>query len=172
MNSREKLIIYGDLQVGGGLAYPHTPYDCLKAECIQEASIPTEILPQVPSSVVTLQHVESDLTGIQLESVWIYDLDMTPTSGSTVIKPQINDGEVHEFIEMGLDEVKERLLKNEFMPTSALVCVDFLLRHGMISPEKDHECLDLWLLMRNNFPTDMHSATFHGLPREHIDSRE
>jgi len=49
--------------------------------------------------------------------------------------PRNNDGEVDKFELMPIDKATERVLSADFKTTSAAVYIDFLVRHGRISPE-------------------------------------
>ena len=51
-----------------------------------------------------------------------------------------------------LEVVKQHLLNNEFMPESGLVVIDFLVRHGCITPENEPDYLDIVNNLRRTLP--------------------
>ena len=66
------------------------------------------------------------------ECQWIYDLPLPPS-----ITPVPKDGEVESFMLMDLEEVKKRLAAGEFKPNCAVVMLDFLIRHGILTRDED-----------------------------------
>lgn len=51
--------------------------------------------------------------------------------------PSPNDDEVSTFYLMSVKEVEKALLGEKFKPNSALVMIEFLMRHGLLHPDKD-----------------------------------
>lgn len=54
-----------------------------------------------------------------------------------------SDGEVESFELLTIGESVERALKGEFKPNCAMVLVDFLIRKGYVTPERDVRFLEL-----------------------------
>jgi hypothetical protein len=65
------------------------------------------------------------------DTMFVYDLELPAD-----FKPVNNDGEIASFRLMELDEVAEILAAGEdFKFNVALVLIDFLIRHGHLTPE-------------------------------------
>ncbi|TTJ85387.1 Nudix hydrolase 20, chloroplastic [Bagarius yarrelli] len=71
-----------------------------------------------------------DDEGVFPECQFLFDLEL-PTD----FKPQIGDGEVHEFYFYPIEQVKELVVSEEFKPNCAMVVLDFLIRHSVIEPD-------------------------------------
>ncbi|KAJ1656612.1 hypothetical protein IWQ61_003839 [Dispira simplex] len=52
-----------------------------------------------------------------------------------------NDGEVDSFQLFSMDELKHRIFGGEFKPNSAMIIIDFLIRHGVVTPENEPDYL-------------------------------
>lgn len=68
---------------------------------------------------------------VRPDVVYCYDVELDE---GTV--PEPCDDEVEMFYLMGVEEVKERMLRREFKPNVALVLLDFLIRHGILGAEE------------------------------------
>lgn len=55
--------------------------------------------------------------------------------------PKPEDGEVHEFMLLELDQVRTMLLQDQFTPEAGLVVLDFLIRHGIVTAENEPDYL-------------------------------
>ena len=75
---------------------------------------------------------------IATDIVYVYDLEVGPD-----VKPVPKDGEVKEFYLMTVDEVKDALANNEFKTNSAVVMVDFFIRHGIITAENEPDYVEI-----------------------------
>jgi hypothetical protein len=53
------------------------------------------------------------------------------------------DGEVEGFELMGVEEVRVGLAEGRFKPNSSLVLVDFLVRHGVLTPENESDYVEI-----------------------------
>lgn len=51
--------------------------------------------------------------------------------------PQTNDGEATDFRLMNIDEVRQSIQAEEWKPNCAAVMVDFMVHHGLVTPEND-----------------------------------
>ncbi|KAJ3033604.1 hypothetical protein HDV00_006030 [Rhizophlyctis rosea] len=124
--------------VGGGLPAGVTPHDNILKESREEASIPPELASKAkPVSAATF-FISSKERGWIPDTEYIYDLelpeDFTPTP---------EDGEVEGFYLLDFNEVKAHLHNKEFMPESALVVIDFLIRHGFIHAMNEPDYLEI-----------------------------
>ncbi|GAB0134269.1 hypothetical protein EsDP_00002648 [Epichloe bromicola] len=138
-----------DSTVAGGVKADHSPLDCILAEATEEASLPEDLVAEHVRSVgvVTLanRNVRTDLH--HSEVLYVYDLELP---AGVVPRPQ--DGEVDEFVLMDCDEVQRRMLGLEFKPNVCPVMIDFLIRHGVITPEHEREYVEICNRLRRKLP--------------------
>lgn len=120
-----------DLVVGGGQPLGLSPAENLLKECQEEAGIPAEIaVGALPVSIITLLIEAGE--GLRVGQQFNYDLEL-PDS----FRPQNHDGEVAGFELIPVSELIHRLRSaDEFMYDIALALIDFLIRHGFVSPEE------------------------------------
>lgn len=129
-----------DNTVAGGIAAGEEPFESLVRECEEEASLPAPIARKAKAvGCITYFYVRDERAGgetglLQPECEYIYDLDLTEKE-DVVCKP--NDSEVEGFELLGVEEVRQRLGRGEFKPNCALVIIDFLVRHGILTFEKE-----------------------------------
>lgn len=104
---------------------------------------------------VTYFYVRDERAGgetglLQPECQYVYDLEV----GEDVV-PKPGDQEVEEFGLWSVEEVKESLARGEWKPNTALVMLDFFVRHGILTPanEKDYVEIVSRLHRRLEFPT-------------------
>ncbi|KAL7750779.1 hypothetical protein RI367_003736 [Sorochytrium milnesiophthora] len=128
-----------DNTVAGGITYGDTPRSCIIRECMEEASIPVEIASKVQATGA-ISYVAINHLGICPEVQYVFDLQMPPPSE---FQPAINDNEVHGFTLLSTDECMEKLRAGEFKPNCAVVLIDFLMRHDVITPENEPDYLEL-----------------------------
>lgn len=134
-----------DNTVAGGLGFPAGPWETAIKECSEEAGLEPKYVEYRLKTVgvVTyefqLEHTTAKETGVyQPEVEYIYDLVMDK---DTVPHPE--DGEVHEFNLLTVDQVREKLLGGEFKYNCALVMIDFFIRHGIITPENESDYIEI-----------------------------
>lgn len=119
-----------DLIVGGGQPFGLSLADNLVKECWEEAGIAAVMAQQAaPVGIVTL--VFESGHGLRIDQQFNFDLEL-PES----FTPQNQDGEVAGFELVPVSELLHRLrASDDFMFDSAIVNIDFLIRHGFIGPE-------------------------------------
>ncbi|GAA6232861.1 nudix hydrolase 20, chloroplastic-like [Lates japonicus] len=115
----------GGLSAGVGIK--HT----LVKECQEEACIPAATAEKA-CPVTTVSYTYEDEEGVFPESQFIFDLELPPK-----FKPRVGDGEVQHFYLLPIDKVKELLATDDFKPNSAMVVLDFLIRHSYIEPDTE-----------------------------------
>lgn len=100
-------------------------------ECDEEAGIPREIAERaMPVSVVSYEDIEA--CRLHRHVLFCYDLEL-PFN----FKPHNKDGEVDNFSLLSVEEVKIILQTSEaYKPNCVLVVIDFLFRHGYITPDE------------------------------------
>jgi len=71
--------------------------------------------------------------GLKPDTLYCYDLEL-PTN----FEPRSLDGEVESFQLMPIEEVAALVDgSDQFKPNVNLVIIDFLVRHGLLGPERD-----------------------------------
>ena len=122
-----------DQLVAGGLPQGITLAENLAKECWEEAAIPAEIAAQA-RSVGCVTYIAETENGCKPDTLYCYDLELPPE-----FKPRCTDGEVEAFYLWPIERVIDTVRKTEdFKPNCNLVIIDFLIRHGLISPDENH----------------------------------
>ncbi|KAK3103720.1 hypothetical protein FSP39_021319 [Pinctada imbricata] len=120
-----------DQLVAGGLTSGLGFRECAVKECGEEASIPPELLTNI-KSCGTVSYIFEDERGVFPEIEFVFDL-LLPED----FKPVCSDGEVQGFQLVPISKVKEMIKDENFKPNSAVVALDFLIRHGFLSPDEE-----------------------------------
>lgn len=138
-----------DSTVAGGVQAAHGPLECVLAEAAEEAGLPAGLVARAARSagVVTLAH-RSPRTGL-LHAQVLYAYDLALPAG---VAPRPRDGEVEAFALMGCAEVRARMHAGEFKPNVCAVMVDFLVRHGAVTPEGEPDYVDVCARLRRRLP--------------------
>lgn len=128
-----------DTTVAGGVAAGEGPFDCVVREADEEASLTEDFVRKNAKAVGCISYIGlNDPKGggetglIAPDIMYVYDLELP----EDFICKQ-NDSEVKEFLLMAVDEIKDWLAKGEFKKNSALVMIDFFVRHGIIKREEE-----------------------------------
>jgi len=122
-----------DQVVAGGQPHGVQPGDNVLKECMEEANIPRELAQAaLPTGVVAYQ-CQRPGGRTSREIIFTYDLKLPEG-----FVPENNDGEVDEFMLWPLDKVAESIASDggEWKPNCCLVAIDFMIRHGFITPEQ------------------------------------
>ena len=143
-----------DNTVAGGLSTGETPLGCLIREASEEASLPEQLIRAnaKPCGTVSYIHVRDKLAGgetglIQPECQYIYDMEV----GTEVI-PNPEDDEVEEFYLWTIEEVTRSLANGEFKPNCAVVLLDFLIRHSILTPENESDYMEIVSRIHRKLP--------------------
>ncbi|KAJ4368150.1 hypothetical protein N0V83_006506 [Neocucurbitaria cava] len=146
-----------DNAVAGGIASGESPFESLVRECAEEASLAEELVRSraVPGGTVTYWYIRDERAGgetnlMQPECQYIYDIELPED-----VIPKPGDDEVEEFYLWSVEEVQEAMKKGEFKPNCALVVLDFLVRHGILTSENEKDYIEIVsrLHRRLEFPT-------------------
>lgn len=130
-----------DNAVAGGLMTNEDPFECVIREADEEASLPEHVVRMNAEEVSTITYIyitderaggEAGL--IYPECQWVYDLEL-PADESVVPEPK--DGEVESFSLRTVEEIQEQLAQGLWKPNCAVVMLDFLVRHGIYTPENE-----------------------------------
>ena len=117
--------------VAGGQPYGLSLQENLIKESAEEASIPAALAARA-KPVGAVSYVTEMAEGLRHDLLYCYDLELPAD-----FQPVCSDGEVEEFFLWPLDRVLEVLESgDDFKFNVALVNIDFLIRHGVIGPER------------------------------------
>ena len=149
--SRHKMTHPGQLDnlVAGGQPAGLGLYENMVKEADEEAAIPLEIAQGV-KPVGTISYVMETEAGLKLDTMYSFDLELPPD-----FEPVNNDGEVESFMLMPLAEVAAIVRDSfEFKFNCNLVIIDFLIRHGFLTPDSESDYALLCTGMQAPFPLD------------------
>ncbi|MDX1605400.1 MAG: DUF4743 domain-containing protein [Candidatus Competibacterales bacterium] len=100
-------------------------------ECAEEAAVP-ESLARRARAVGTVTYCLETAAGLRPDVLFNFDLELPPD-----FEPVNTDGEVEAFHLWPVAQVLETVRDGtEFKFNCALVVIDFLIRHGLIDPER------------------------------------
>lgn len=143
-----------DTTVAGGVAAGEGPFECIVREADEEASLAEELVRAKTKACGCITYVgQTDARGngeqglVSSDLIYIYDLELP----ENVICRQ-NDEEVKEFSLMTIDEVKQGLRGGDFKTNSALVMIDFFVRHGIIKPEDEKHYAEIVARLHRKLP--------------------
>ncbi|KAK2768905.1 hypothetical protein FQN52_009313 [Onygenales sp. PD_12] len=118
---------------------------CMFKEASEEADISKDEAAKLaaPIGCLTYIYVRDEMAQpggevglLQPECEFNYDMEITKA-------PEVNDGEVGGFTLMTIEEVMTNLKANKFKANSATVMIDFLMRHGFITPDNEPEYMEI-----------------------------
>jgi len=120
-----------DSFVGGGLTEGYGVLETAIKEAGEEANVPEDLASNLkPVGVVSFLH-ESE-RGIQPDTEYVFDLELPEG-----FKPSNNDGEVEDFVLVPVKEIPDFICKENFKITSSAIALDWLIRHGIVTPENE-----------------------------------
>jgi hypothetical protein len=118
-------IVAGGQPVGIGLM------DNLVKECAEEAAMP-EALARTARPAGFVSYITENLEGLRNDILFAYDIELPPD-----FVPRNTDGEIEEFFLWPVARIIDTLANSEdYKFNVALVIVDFLVRHGFVSPDE------------------------------------
>lgn len=126
-----------DNMVAGGIAFPHGIWDNVVKECHEEAGLAAAFVHQRAKAAGLVSYMtQPGGSGghVQPEVEYIYDIEFRAPHDPT---PRPVDGEAAGFELMPMLEVVRRVHAGEFKPNCALVVVDFMVRHGLLTAENE-----------------------------------
>lgn len=166
-SSEKKQIYQGmlDCTAAGALRVGQSPRSAVILEATEEASIVPGIIESGLRSVGPIPYFpvkgplpavgdESASTALLLPGVeYLYELKLDQ---GTVPRPK--DSDVEDFRLWDVDQVLEALRSRTFKPNSAVVVIDFLIRHGIVTSETEPRYFEIItkLHRRLPFPTAQH----------------
>ena len=143
-----------DNTVAGGLATGERPFECLVREATEEASLPEQLVRSNAKACGTVSyfHIRDDRAGgetglLQPECQYVYDMEVGPN-----VKPKPNDEEVEVFHLWSVEEIRRHLAMDEFKPNCALVLLDFLVRHGILTAQNEANYTEIVSRLHRRLP--------------------
>lgn len=110
-------------------------------EGYEEAGLSSELISMAkPSGSVS--YLYTDQNGVFSGVRYTMDLELAPE-----FIPQNTDGDVQNFISLSVNEAKQALIEKKFRFNSALVLIDFFIRHGIITPDNEPRYYHLFTWM-------------------------
>jgi len=127
-----------DNMVAGGQPTGLTLFENLLKEAAEEADIPPA-LAATARPVGAIAYCLEDEWGLKPDVMYCFDLEVPAD-----FVPRNTDGEIEDFTLLPVAEVA-RLVRdtNQFKFNVNLVIIDFLIRHGYLSPDTEPDYLDL-----------------------------
>ncbi|KAF8524229.1 NUDIX hydrolase domain-like protein [Gautieria morchelliformis] len=143
--------LFLDNTVAGGIPYGLSPFEALLKECVEEANLAESFVKAHAKPCGSVSYFYRSTKGyLQPEVQFVYDLQVPHDQEKKYI-PKPLDGEVESFQLEGLDVVVEKMQRGLFKPNCALVLVDFMIRHGKITPESEPNYLDVVTRLHGKF---------------------
>lgn len=136
-----------DATAAGGIAAGTTALETIIKEAGEEAALPPELVRTRVRSTGMLSYLSSTdaIHGWPGEQgllcpglVYAYEMELP---GDVVPRP--HDGEVGSYALMSVGDVQAALLNREFKPDAAIVVVDFLVRHGVITADNERDYIEI-----------------------------
>jgi len=121
-----------DQMVAGGQPAGMSFQENIRKESEEEASLPPDVVRQiVPTGLVSYKY--STRKGLSTKVLATFDVAMPDD-----MSPICSDGEVEEFTLMPIDEVLASIRDKLpiWKPNSALIMLDFAVRHGFVTPDE------------------------------------
>lgn len=141
-----------DNTIAGGLGYPYGIWENVIKECYEEGGLSEDFVQKNVKSAGAVSYIIQPYGPeghAQPEVEYIYDLAFELETDNV---PRPVDGEAESFQLMTIDEIRERMLLGEFKPNCALVICDFLIRHGILTPQNEPNYLEILSRIHRKFP--------------------
>ncbi|KAG8917030.1 hypothetical protein FRC01_002715 [Tulasnella sp. 417] len=140
-----------DNSVAGGIPYGLKPMESLIKECMEEASLPEEIAKNAKTVGCASYFYQTRKGWLQPEVEYVYDLCVPPPEVGSQYIPKPLDGEVESFELMSVEDMIQHMRSEEFKPNCAIVLLDFLIRHGHITPENEPNYIEILTRIHRRF---------------------
>lgn len=141
-----------DNTIAGGLGYPYGVWENVVKECYEEGGLEEDFVKKNIKAAGAVSYMIQPYGPeghAQPEIEYIYDLTFELETDNI---PHPVDGEAENFELMTIDDVRQRMLQGEFKPNCALVICDFLIRHGILTPENEPNYLEILSRIHRRFP--------------------
>jgi len=131
--AKNKSIAPGKLDhlVAGGQPYGLGIHENLIKECAEEAAIPESLAARaIPTGIVS--YLMEHEGGLRDDVLFVFDLELPAD-----FQPRNTDGEIEEFMLWPAERVLREIDTTDNLKFNVnLVMIDFLIRHGVIRPER------------------------------------
>ncbi|KAI0342516.1 nudix hydrolase 20 [Trametopsis cervina] len=156
---------YLDNSVAGGIPAGLSPFESLVKEAMEEASIDEDIVRNYAKGVGSISYFFSTNDGwLQPEVEYLYDLCVPSEHASDArYQPKPLDGEVESFELLPLEAVKSRMRAGLFKPNCAAALIDFMIRHGEITPDNEPDFMEIITRLHGRFNYDQWSRSTSGI---------
>ena len=139
-----------DVTVAGGIGLGESAFSKIIQESGEEALLDTDYVSTYMRPVGVLPSLVRSPRGWPLPGMYyLFDLPLPP-DGSLEPRRNALDGEIDQFELLDVQSVLERLLDNEFKPSSGLAIADFLVRHGYVTEETDSRYLEICRVLKTD----------------------
>ncbi|KAI7165550.1 hypothetical protein D0869_09967 [Hortaea werneckii] len=143
-----------DNTVAGGVKAGAAPLETLIREADEEASLPEDLVRRLVRARGVLTCMQTTgpefkgEKGLVLPDVnYVYDMELPEG-----VVPKPHDEEVKDYYCMSVSDVQTALLNREFKEGPALVVIDFLMRHNIITPETEPDYVDISMHLHRRLP--------------------
>ncbi|KAI2622847.1 hypothetical protein GGS21DRAFT_534360 [Xylaria nigripes] len=145
-----------DVTVAGGITAGFTALETIIKEAGEEASLSPNLVRTRVQSTGVLTYVGSTDTshsgkfesGLLCPSIiYTHDIELPED-----VVPKPHDGEVEGYTLMNIVDVQAALLNDEFKPDSAIVIIDFFIRHGIINADNERDLIQINEQMHRRLP--------------------
>lgn len=156
--SRAKAAFPGmlDQAVAGGVARGETPRQCILREAHEEANLDPDAVRRrvVAAGTVSWLNVSDETAGgepglINPGVLYVYDLELREDDQFVF---RAVEGDIEGFTWMTVPEVEAALRQGEFKPSCAMVMLDFLVRHGLITAENEPDYHEIVSRLHRRLP--------------------
>ncbi|TGO62456.1 hypothetical protein BOTNAR_0113g00190 [Botryotinia narcissicola] len=143
-----------DTTVAGGVRADESPFETIVHEADEEASLSSELIRAHVKSTGVITYMKSSGAGsggirglVTADMIYVYDLEV----GEATI-PTPGDDEVEGFYLWSVEKVVEELGKGTFKTNSAVVMIDFFVRHGILSQENVKDFAEVVMRIHRKLP--------------------
>jgi len=140
--------------VAGGVAAEEMPFDCIVREAEEEAGLDDRVVREQAKPVGTVGYfnVSDEKAGGEVGLMnpgllYCYDLEVGEDAVFKVV-----DDDVHAFHLMTMEEAMESMREGRWKPASALVMLDFFVRHGIVTAENENDYAEIVSRLRRRLP--------------------
>ena len=131
-----------DNTVGGSLRSGERPIDCIVREAAEEGGFPEEYTRENVRACGTLAYsmdrTDDGKEGCQHQVQYLYEMEVPEG-----FVPKPCDGEVEEFMLIGIEEVVGALRGGEFKLNCGMTWMSYLVKHGIVNAENEKRLLEI-----------------------------
>ncbi|KAL4072153.1 NUDIX hydrolase domain-like protein [Scleroderma yunnanense] len=143
---------YLDNSVAGGIPSGMSAFESLVKEAKEEASIDEDITRTLAKCAGSISYYYQTVAGwLQPEVEYVYDMKIPDGADPNLFQPKPSDGEVESFDLLPLDVVIDKMHQRLFKANCATVLVDFLIRHGYLTPDNNPNYMEIMTRLHGRF---------------------